>query len=585
MVTFRVDVDGKKVGRQIKRRIEDGVDSAADDINDEMRQVAKGKIRSENAIFTRELISEFTDAKVTFGDSTVASLRNLAQHAPYQEEGVSGTQVQRDTPYKYKDKKPPLDSLIPWVIENLQGSYWPDDLGDPPAGFFDPDGPAPSGSSRSSGSGGVNTSSDSNSGVPIDEDRLYVEEDGFRSHGRNEEFYGDELYPNQRIVVFNENEKEYLRATIKTFGSSDQSFKFELDDVDGSLFKLSNNGAGPWRLIATEVWEELDEETQRERLAGYFDDFISTSYQSWLQPSYKQNYGMTEPDPSAIESARDLWTGPIFDRYKDKSVVREQVRNFEAIVSPSNQSLQSNPTRGGAILDLDGTTRFVGLFLSDDQFANLSHWSLSDRRMVLGHEAKHSLSSVLGYARTGDSTYKALLTSSEWNPSGLQTNADPELPSHAEELLFRDNDNSGKVLGGLGWLKDAYSAAEGGEDGIASYQPDIETGRDQPYRRLHEAANRVWWLQAVAGRDLYREKGDLTEINDASIFVRSTYSAQNAAETLATLEEVMWGEWDEWEDRLEYLVALYPWFVETWLDGHTPPEKVKDFLIELGVEV
>ena len=40
-IRFGVEVDGKDVGRKIKRRIEDGIDSAASDINDGMRREAK----------------------------------------------------------------------------------------------------------------------------------------------------------------------------------------------------------------------------------------------------------------------------------------------------------------------------------------------------------------------------------------------------------------------------------------------------------------------------------------------------------------------------------------------------------------
>ena len=161
MATFRVDVDGKNVGRRIRDRIEDGVDAAADEINDEMRKVARSKIQSEGAVFTRDLISSFSSSKVNFGRSTVASLRNLSEHAPYQERGVSGTQVQRNTPHKYTTKKPPLDELIPWVIQNLHGSFWPQELGDPPTGYDGSVVSTPSPRSRrsgSSGSGGVDRS-------------------------------------------------------------------------------------------------------------------------------------------------------------------------------------------------------------------------------------------------------------------------------------------------------------------------------------------------------------------------------------------------------------------------------------------
>lgn len=127
-IKFSVDVENGSVGRKIRRRIEDGIDNAASEINDEMRSVAKGKIKTENAVFRGELLAGFVNSKVTFGDSTVASLRNLSDHAAYQDRGVSGTQRSRKTPYKYRNKKPPIASLIPWVEQNLTGAFWPDNL-------------------------------------------------------------------------------------------------------------------------------------------------------------------------------------------------------------------------------------------------------------------------------------------------------------------------------------------------------------------------------------------------------------------------------------------------------------------------
>lgn len=134
MARINVDVDGTKIGQEIRSHIEDGIDGAANEINRQTRRIAKDKIRSENAVFTRELLEGFVNSKVQFGDSTVASLRNLSDHAEYQERGVSGTQRQRDTPHKYTTKKPPLDDLIPWVQQNLAGTgFWPSDLdGDGP---------------------------------------------------------------------------------------------------------------------------------------------------------------------------------------------------------------------------------------------------------------------------------------------------------------------------------------------------------------------------------------------------------------------------------------------------------------------
>lgn len=129
-----IDVDNKQIAAEIQDRIEDGIDNAASEINDQTRRVAKQKVRGKNAVFTSELLEGFVNSKVELGDSTIASLSNRSDHAPYQERGVSGTQKQRDTPHRYTDKKPPLDNLIPWIQQNLAGTgFWPSDLdGDGP---------------------------------------------------------------------------------------------------------------------------------------------------------------------------------------------------------------------------------------------------------------------------------------------------------------------------------------------------------------------------------------------------------------------------------------------------------------------
>jgi hypothetical protein len=69
------------------------------------------------------------------------------------------------------------------------------------------------------------------------------------------------------------------------------------------------------------------------------------------------------------------------------------------------------------------------------------------------------------------------------------------------------------------------------------------------------------------------------------VFIRNNYSATNAPETLATLEEILVGEWVGWETRLEYLTELYPWLIEAWLEGHNPPNDVKQKLEELGFTI
>jgi len=119
---FKVSVDGKKVGRRIRSHIEDGMDDASDDIARGIERTAKAKIRRKGAVWSHELIEGFADTTLEFGDRQTVTVRNVSEHAPAQEYGVSGTERKRDTPLSYGGKMPPVQSLIPWVRAHLTGT-------------------------------------------------------------------------------------------------------------------------------------------------------------------------------------------------------------------------------------------------------------------------------------------------------------------------------------------------------------------------------------------------------------------------------------------------------------------------------
>lgn len=133
MATFKISVSGEDVADEIRRRIHDGIKEGAEEINTGIERTAQARIRNENAVWTEELLRSFTDARVKIGNRTVAEVTNVSDHASPQEHGVSGTRVLRDTPHRYRSKRPPLSALLPWVIDNLYLSgFWPDDLGEKP---------------------------------------------------------------------------------------------------------------------------------------------------------------------------------------------------------------------------------------------------------------------------------------------------------------------------------------------------------------------------------------------------------------------------------------------------------------------
>ncbi|UBF22600.1 hypothetical protein HRTV-25_gp19 [Halorubrum tailed virus 25] len=581
MATFRVDVDGKKVARRIRDRIEDGVDSAADEINDEMRQVAKGKIRDENAVFTRELLHGFTDAKVTFGKSTVASLRNLSDHAPYQERGVSGIYKKRDTPYSYKNKKPPLDALIPWVIQNLHGSFWPDDLGDPPDGYGDSVASAPSSSSRTAGSGGVDVVNTEN-GVPLDENRMYAGETGFVSQSINDPFDVSELFPYQNVVLYDVDFKRYLRGTVTGFPSADDSnVKIDVDRVGGGTFKVFANNEGNFRIAGYEDFEQASESSLKARLKGYFDTEIRGNQGQYLGGSR----GLTDPDPSRMDWVRDKWANRIWDSYKDKWYVKEQFRLLDAVLDYKSSAVGN---KLGGIGRLNGSRKYVGVFLSQQ---NLQAKKISEAKYLdtLIHESEHALSAVADFDHPGDNAFGPdILRYAEFDRDGIELTGRVQddggkpinLPTDAKQQLFHDGD--GNPIGGYDWMGEAYDAAQSGQSGIESYSPSFAAGSDEEVRLLHEAANYAYWLQTVA---VTEGRGGGSVDDKDPLFVEWSYSITNAEETLATFHKVMSSEFDFDEDRIRMIALLYPWLIEAWLKVHNPSNDVKDLLQELGFNV
>lgn len=580
MATFRVDVDGKKVASRIRDRIEDGVDSAADEINDEMRQVAKGKIRDENAVFTRELLHGFTDSKVTFGKSTVASLRNLSDHAPYQERGVSGIYKNRKTPYSYKNKKPPLDALIPWVIQNLHGSFWPDDLGDPPDGYGGGDVSSPSRSSRTTDSGGVNVTETQN-GVPLDENRLYAREPGFVSQDINDPFDVTELFPYQEVVLYDVDVKKYLRGTVTGFPSDDDSnVKIDIDDLGGGTFKVFANNKGNFRITGYEDFEEADEFSIKTRLKDYFDTEIRGN-----QGQYLGQFGLTDPDPSRVDWVRDNWAGRIWDLYKDKWYVKEQFRLLDAILDYKPSKVG---TKLGGIGRLNASKKYVGVFLSKQNLQSNSNVTEAEYIDTLIHESEHALSAVADFDHPGDNAFGPdILRYAEFDRDGFELTGRVKddggnpisLPTDAKQQLFHDSD--GNPIGGYDWMEDVYDAAQSGESGIESYSPSFATGSDEEVRLLHEAANYAYWLQTVAATE---NRGGGSVDDKDPLFMEWSYSITNAEETLATFHKVMSSEFD-FEDRIRTIARLYPWLIEAWLEVHNPPSDVKDLLQELGFNV
>lgn len=116
-----IDVSNTDIGDKITDAIDDGVDDATDEIARGITRTGKNKIRADDAVWRHEMLEAFSDVTINLSDRTVVMVNNNSDHAPYQEHGVSGTKNKRETPYSYDSKMPPLESIIPWVRDNLVG--------------------------------------------------------------------------------------------------------------------------------------------------------------------------------------------------------------------------------------------------------------------------------------------------------------------------------------------------------------------------------------------------------------------------------------------------------------------------------
>ena len=121
-IRFRVDVSGKSVVRDIRDALRDGMESGGEDVARGIEKVASRKIRDEGAVWRHELLEGFTKSVVQFGGDTHVRVGNVSDHAKYQERGVSGQVIKRNTPHAYEDEGPPIEALIPWVRDHLWGT-------------------------------------------------------------------------------------------------------------------------------------------------------------------------------------------------------------------------------------------------------------------------------------------------------------------------------------------------------------------------------------------------------------------------------------------------------------------------------
>lgn len=212
---FRVDVDDKKIKSRIEKRINKGIKNAAGDISRGIERRAKARIRREGAIWRHHLIEGFEDATLEFGSRTTVQVRNVSEHAPAQEYGVSGTEVKRDTPLAYDDKMPPVTALIPWVRAHLVGTG------------FDPYGRGGGSSGSSGSSSGGSEGGDSGSGGADVDDGTAVTTDEY-----DPLMGADELTAGTGGLVVSHPSQGTLTGSVERVHSDDKDYDYYLN-IDG----------------------------------------------------------------------------------------------------------------------------------------------------------------------------------------------------------------------------------------------------------------------------------------------------------------------------------------------------------------
>lgn len=109
-IRMRVDVRDGQIADKLREAIERGVKKGAgatsqDGIGDQMEEAAQFKLRTENKIWTGELISSFKTQYSPTGGSLTITFENTADHAAPIEYGAD-----------YGSRGPPLIPIAAWIM-------------------------------------------------------------------------------------------------------------------------------------------------------------------------------------------------------------------------------------------------------------------------------------------------------------------------------------------------------------------------------------------------------------------------------------------------------------------------------------
>jgi hypothetical protein len=128
-VKFSTSVQGAdSVVDEIEKDIEDGIEKSVGkrssdltSIDQQVKMVAKERIRDVGAVWTGDLVSSFDVDHFGTGDSIVVTIENTSDHAAPIEYGA-----------EYDEEGPPVAALIPWVMTKMSGFTLPEDQSELP---------------------------------------------------------------------------------------------------------------------------------------------------------------------------------------------------------------------------------------------------------------------------------------------------------------------------------------------------------------------------------------------------------------------------------------------------------------------
>lgn len=110
-LNINVDVDENGIAERVEEAIKDGIEEAADSLEDDAVEKARYKIVEEGAVWKGELLAAFQTSHRQVGDTTYVSVRNTSDHAAPVNDGR-----------KPGKEAPPLHNLLPWVRTHL--AHW-----------------------------------------------------------------------------------------------------------------------------------------------------------------------------------------------------------------------------------------------------------------------------------------------------------------------------------------------------------------------------------------------------------------------------------------------------------------------------